>query len=89
MLTSSTAKAARRFSALPATCDRQVIDATDGGMNNDGVAPPPVQYYREKMIHATDAFMLTASNGFEGYSDLIKGKLLKEFHLLVRNGDAR
>ena len=92
----------RQFAALPATCDRQVIDVSGDGVSNDGVtpdalrasgrlnritinglvikgaSPDPESYYREKVIHGPDAFMMTARNGFEDYPDLIKGKLLKE-----------
>ena len=103
----------RRFTSLPALCERHVIDVSGDGVNNEGLppqalrragrlgdvtinalviagaTPDPVPYYRDKVIHGSDAFMMVARNGFDDYPDMIKGKLLRELRPPIFIGDAR
>jgi hypothetical protein len=54
-----------------------------------GAAPDPVAHYRYSVITGPGAFHLVATNGFEDYPPLIRGKLLREFQpvLMLSNGE--
>ncbi len=67
----------------------RLVNFTINALVIAGATPNPVPYYREKVIHGSDAFMMVARNGFEDYPDLIKGKLLRELQPPFLVGDAR
>ena len=64
-------------------------DVTINALVIAGATPDPVPYYRDKVIHGSDAFMMVARNGFDDYPDMIKGKLLRELRPPIFIGDAR
>lgn len=51
---------------------------TINGLVIKGATPDPEPHYREEVLWGPGAFLVVARNGFDDYSDLILGKLLRE-----------